>query len=358
MKISLRGCAFLLLAPIFAAESAETLLKQEQERTAELARAFTEQLRQLQEGILKNVKALEQSAKTDGDLTLFLWAHWVREDMRETDNGLHWLQEPVAFPPRLEQLREQWKTQSQRFVQDALQAEERRLLESQNHLEAHVRSLVRNGDIDEAVRARDLFAEHEKHKAFKDLHQALDLIQESTRPVARTPRNPEDLRTLPPDARVYFTGDHPAFQIFLKQVTAVSSGHLGLKATGIRLRGHPDLLGRRGLNVVAIYGADLLLHETFDSYRSEEESERFSKEIANFPLGTLVVVAAHDDATRKLTRDARAALYHLGAGDGLRRLRYRDAYLLIGIKGMAQGQAIERAGLGERVFDGREKSEP
>ncbi|MCH8514649.1 MAG: hypothetical protein LAT83_23750, partial [Kiritimatiellae bacterium] len=143
----------------------------------------------------------------------------------------------------------------------------------------------------------------------------------------------------------------------LKRVTAVSSGHLGVKATGIRVRGHPDLTGRRGLNVMAVYGSELLLRENFDTYRSEDESERFSNEIAALPLGSLVVVAAHDDASRSLTQEARAALYHLGAGNDLRRLRYRDAYLLIGIKGMAQGQAMEQAGSGERVFDGNKLSD-
>ncbi|MCH8514676.1 MAG: hypothetical protein LAT83_23890, partial [Kiritimatiellae bacterium] len=243
----------LCMIPLFAVESSEDLLKREREQTAQLAEKVSENFKKLLDGILKEVMRLEQSAKNDGDLPLFLWTHWVREDMRAHGNGLHWLQEPVEFPPKLERMRDQWRAQSQGLVENGLLAEERRLKSARENLDAHVRTLTRGGEIDEAVRARDLFQNHERHKAFKALQRALDLIQESTRPVARIPNRPESVRDLPPDARVYFNADHPAFQIFLKRVTAVSSGHLGVKATGIRVRGHPDLTGRRGLNVMAVY---------------------------------------------------------------------------------------------------------
>jgi len=139
------------------------------------------------------------------------------------------------------------------------------------------------------------------------------------------------------------------FKEFTERVSAVSCGNLGLQPTRIVLPGHPVLTGRRGLNVMAVQGERLLLRGHFDTYRSEDESARLAEAVAGLPEGALVVVAAHDDATRRLTREARSALEGLGAGDGLRRIRYQDAYLLIGMKGLARGDGVEKAGLGERV---------
>jgi len=143
--------------------------------------------------------------------------------------------------------------------------------------------------------------------------------------------------------------DPAAFQAFAESVSAVSCGHYGLQPSRILIPGHPPFTGRRGLNVMATQGDRVILRDRFDTYRFEEESDRLAASIAALPPGTMIVVVAHDDATRRLNDSARNALNGIGAGEGLRRLQYRDAYLLIGMKGLGRGRGIEKAGVGERV---------
>lgn len=79
----------------------------------------------------------------------------------------------------------------------------------------------------------------------------------------------------------------------------------------------------------------------YDTYESKAESLRLVEDIASLPYGAFVVVVAHDEATRRFAGEAQSTLFRLGAANGIADLPYRSAYLLIGIKGMRPGGAVE-----------------
>ena len=335
---------------VFCGSEAKNLYKDRLDRAQLLAESLHTRLDKLEAGIREHVTVLRDNAEKNRNLVLLAWSAWILEDMEPGQGGgLHWLHEPVEFHGDLEESRDEWVVHVNRFVEMGIELETAFLEETNEVFDAHVRSLVREDRIEEAVEARDLFKTHAKSSEIKILRRSVKHLQSYTRPKSRLPNSTANLKLLPKEARVYFNKENPGYQIFLKRVTAISSGHLGVKTTGIRVSGHPEWIGRRGLNVVAYHAGKLIVREHFDTYAKENESEKFANIIENLPYGSLLVVVADQDATRKLTNTARASMHLLGAGASLTKLEYRDAYLLIGMKGMRPGNALELQGPGERT---------
>ncbi len=133
-------------------------------------------------------------------------------------------------------------------------------------------------------------------------------------------------------------------------VEAVSGGfHSGSRVL-IRIGGHTfyDYRGPRvglaGLYVVAIYKNEVLLQYHYNTYFLGGASLGFSRDMSKLPYGTFVVVAAKGEATRLFDEHGQKALYSIGAATGLLNQKFRTSYLCIGVKGLAQGKAIEKTG--------------
>ena len=135
-----------------------------------------------------------------------------------------------------------------------------------------------------------------------------------------------------------------AFQAFRKQVDVVSKGHFAGSQSSIRCPGHPQLVGTRGLAVLAFHHNELLINRTFDTYGYKTESAALAKAIGELPQGAFVVCAVKDEGSRSFTEAAQQALLSIGAEKGLMGSTYRDSYLLVGAKGFKGGQAEEKAG--------------
>eukprot|EP00931_Biecheleriopsis_adriatica_P031342 TRINITY_DN18394_c0_g1_i1.p1 TRINITY_DN18394_c0_g1~~TRINITY_DN18394_c0_g1_i1.p1 ORF type:complete len:1877 (+),score=386.70 TRINITY_DN18394_c0_g1_i1:87-5717(+) len=96
-----------------------------------------------------------------------------------------------------------------------------------------------------------------------------------------------------------------------------------------------DLQSGRGLSVVILNrnGAIAEKH-VYDTGYEASGAAPFATLISGLPAGTLVLVAAMDDASDNLTEDAKVALESLGATKA-RRISYRGSYALVGVKGGA-----------------------
>jgi len=130
---------------------------------------------------------------------------------------------------------------------------------------------------------------------------------------------------------------------------AVSGGYAGGNRVSIRIGGHtffdkvPNCRATAGLYVVAIHRNKILLQDHYNTYTTPGASEGFAQDIEKLPDGSYVVVAAKDEPTKFFDRRGQEALYQIGAKIGLVGQKKRTSYLCLGIKGLACGNAIEKA---------------
>jgi hypothetical protein len=103
----------------------------------------------------------------------------------------------------------------------------------------------------------------------------------------------------------------------------VSPGVVGYNAVALEPQ-TGKILGRRG----------------FNTFASESASAELRKWIDDLPADTVVALAVRDEASRRLTPDAFAALQTLGIQGDLRNC-FRWGQAAIGVKGFAPGQALE-----------------
>ena len=132
---------------------------------------------------------------------------------------------------------------------------------------------------------------------------------------------------------------------------AVSGGYAGGNRVSIRIGSHtffdkvPNCRATAGLYVVAIHRNEILLQNHYNTYTTPGASEGFAQDIEKLPDGSYVVVAAKDEPTKFFDRRGQEALYQIGAKIGLAGQKKRTSYLCLGIKGLARGNAIEKAGM-------------
>jgi hypothetical protein len=102
----------------------------------------------------------------------------------------------------------------------------------------------------------------------------------------------------------------------------------------------------RGYNIVVLDPASGQVEETghFDTFLHQDESRQMADFITHIPDGRIVAVAVEDEASRNLTAEAVEALRTIGADEDLRGM-FRWGHVVIGVKGVAPGQALESIGV-------------
>ena len=98
----------------------------------------------------------------------------------------------------------------------------------------------------------------------------------------------------------------------------------------------------RGMNVAILKAStgEVVLTKNFDTWESGENSDNLAAAIEHATPGHIVLVAVSDEATRYLNTRAKRALRALGS-QKIHHLGYRDSWAMVGIKGIAPGNAIE-----------------
>src|SRR5262249_8814594 len=117
----------------------------------------------------------------------------------------------------------------------------------------------------------------------------------------------------------------------------------------IRINGREVSPDRRGYNVVVLDRAtgQVAAAETFDTFRSQDESRRMARFIDGLTPGTVVVASVKDDGGGQLTEDGVQALRSLGGQADLQRTLFRS-HLLVGAKGAPAGAGLASAGEGRQ----------
>ncbi len=139
-------------------------------------------------------------------------------------------------------------------------------------------------------------------------------------------------------------------ETYAKLTKAVSSGFYSGSRVFIRIGNqtfydyHGPRVSLAGLYVVAIYKNKVLLQYHYNTYYIAGASIGFARDISKLPDGTFVIVAAKGEPTRHFDKRGQQALFQIGASTGLLNQKFRTSYLCIGVKGLAQGKAIEKIG--------------
>ena len=125
-------------------------------------------------------------------------------------------------------------------------------------------------------------------------------------------------------------------------ILAKSAGHEVGDFGHIYLNGRNVSLEGTGYNVVALdpETGTILDRQLFDTFASDLASRDMANWIDALPEGTLVVLAARDEASMHLTQEALDALLMLGLEGDLRD-RFRWSHAAIGAKGLEPGQGLE-----------------
>ncbi|MCI0477531.1 MAG: hypothetical protein L0Y55_14895 [Anaerolineales bacterium] len=105
----------------------------------------------------------------------------------------------------------------------------------------------------------------------------------------------------------------------------------------IYVNGKAESPNARGYNIVVIdpRTGQARARANFDTFASEQESERMAQFIKQIPEGYLVAVAASDEASYRLTEEGVNALKSLGAKTDLRD-KFRWSHAILATKGSAQ----------------------
>ncbi|MFN8495814.1 MAG: DUF6541 family protein [Caldilineaceae bacterium] len=100
---------------------------------------------------------------------------------------------------------------------------------------------------------------------------------------------------------------------------------------------------QRGIVLALIdpQSGEVLNATAFDTYVSEDESNRLAAALSAAPAGAIVALATYDEGLAKLNAAARTALASLGAKVDLTG-KVGAAYALIGVKGSQSGAALEQ----------------
>ena len=101
----------------------------------------------------------------------------------------------------------------------------------------------------------------------------------------------------------------------------------------------------RGYNIALLHPqtGDVIQTASFDTHLDPEGSQALADFLISVPPGTIVAVAAADEASRLLGQEAVDALLGIGASASLKD-RFRWGHAIIGIQGMPPGTASETLG--------------
>ncbi len=295
-----------------------------------------------------NIVQLEQMAeegKRNSNPSLWLWAE--RELRIHKHTPFCNLTRPKhlkGYPEELKRWSQSLAGELKTLLNKMKQEKKKSVEEAKAEFDAYVRSLVRADDLETARKERDRFGTFSTQKPVKQLDRKIKDLEhlisgKAHRHLWRRPKN--NGAAAPPDALFLFRSDNPAFQAFLKRVSATSKGSPERGPSYAKIGNIERLYGKRGLGLMALKGDEIVLSEHYDTYESKQEGLRLVEDVKALHYGTFVVLFAHDEATRRFPGETQSTLFRLGATNGLVELPYRSAYLLIGVKGMTPGEAAE-----------------
>jgi hypothetical protein len=99
---------------------------------------------------------------------------------------------------------------------------------------------------------------------------------------------------------------------------------------------------QRGYNVAVLHPARGTVEgiAVFDTHMDQNSSQELAAFLREVPKGYIVAVAAADEASRLLSKDAVAALHGIGAKGDLRE-KFRWGHAIVGVQGAGPGTALE-----------------
>jgi hypothetical protein len=359
IKLGLLACTLLISFGAFAeSPTAKELLDAHRASRKTLQDTLQENKQVLENQLTAELLKLDHLAQRNGELHLQLWTHGLLRLIEGLeDNWLAILKEPYELPGPIQQLltttEATWKELQSSAMNQALENKKNSL----GTMEKLQIRLVQEDRIEEAVITRDLRGNLENFKEDEKLHSQLskltpEFYHKKIQQLKEKEFSSQDFigPIPPPDALFPFQANNPTFKAYLKWVKAESSGYFATPSAHIQIGNNPVYSGFRGLALVAYTNGEIVLEDTFDTYAEQDESVRLSKAIADLPYGAFVVMAVRDDATRRFSGSTQSSLYRLGATTGILNLPYRSSYLLIGMKGLKMGDAVERFGVERQVY--------
>lgn len=135
------------------------------------------------------------------------------------------------------------------------------------------------------------------------------------------------------------------FELFARRVSLYSTGFNKGNSCEIWLDGKcligdkGQILDRRGINIVAEHGGEIILMGSYDLWGNQQSAQDFVKDIDELPEGCPVAIAVSDSVNTYWSAAVQKALESLGAK--ISPGKYRHAYYCIGSKGRPKGKAIE-----------------
>jgi hypothetical protein len=322
-------------------------------RVAEVAEGFEREAGRLRKDYENAMLRLGAAKRDIGSVPLQLWAQRNLRICRESETeALALLEEAHALPEEVAKVNADTKDALKTLREKALVALAEAKQSSLMEMKELEKRQVRLNKIDQAVLTRQALPLIETAKSHT---KAENRIKGHTPARAYVEIRKRDKKrewdpVPPPDAEFPFRKENPAFQALLTSVVIESSGFRDGPSARIALGNVVTHVGTRGLSVVALYGDNVLIQDSYDTHAFEEESQRLIRDLKALPYGAFLMLAVRDDATRRFTGSANSTLIRFGAKQGIHGLPYRSSYLLIGIKGLAPGEAVEMQSLDRISF--------
>jgi hypothetical protein len=332
----------------------ETLTKAYEERLTGIEQLFLKRLNELREGYVNSVSRIEKDLARAGNPTQMLWTNRaLRIAQASEQEWLALLAEEYEVPDPLENLNLGALAAVNSLRKKSLAELEATWERALNNFKALEKRQVQINKIDEAIQTRKQSEHIESSKLLPQIQKRISAF-DSEIAAKKENKRADKIKwdpVPPPDAKFLFRKNNNAIQYIMKFAKIESGGFHASPTSRILLGNILNYTGRRGLAVVAINNGEILIEDTYDTYGFEEESIRMTEELKALPYGTFLFLAVRDDATRRFTGSADSTLRRFGAASGISNLPYRSSYIMIGVKGLPPGQAMEFEGMGRIRHD-------
>ncbi len=129
------------------------------------------------------------------------------------------------------------------------------------------------------------------------------------------------------------------------------TGHCDLIIDGLKVNFNNDLRGHNFVALAPVSQEIISGPLNFDTYASPAAADSMADILENLPPRTVLLIGIHDEGSVSMTVRAQQAITQFGSAR-IAEIGFRDSWGMIGIKGMAPGQAAEvllKNGLGQAV---------
>ncbi len=143
------------------------------------------------------------------------------------------------------------------------------------------------------------------------------------------------------------------FENFLKRVKVLSGGYRSGNIVQIRV-GDELVLGFEGeaededeyngtgISMVVCRDENVVMIRSYNTYSGRSAADELAATVDKLPVGTYVVLAVKDEATKRFNERAYQAVRSIGGKINLANAPFRCSYFCIGQKGRAPGRAVEK----------------